>query len=214
MRSTVTSPPASRPPSISSRPTPRCGSACSAPTPRARSKPVFCAGADLKAINSGEAGGARHQARRLRRLRVPRAHQADHRRGRRSRHRRRLRDRARRRSRRRHHPVGVRPGRGEAQPDRRRRRAVPPARERSARQRRWRRSSPASRSRPSGPTSSVSSTRLVEPGQAFDEAMAPRRADHRRRAAGGVGEPQGRARRRLRGRRDAEADDQRGDSPR
>ena len=37
-------------------------------------RPVFCAGADLKAINSGQAGVAQHPARRVRRLRLPRAH--------------------------------------------------------------------------------------------------------------------------------------------
>ncbi len=68
-----------------------------------------------------------HQAWRLRRLRLPRAAQADHRRRRRPRHGRRLRDRPRRRPRRRHDPLLVRAGRGQAQPRRRRRRSVPPA---------------------------------------------------------------------------------------
>ena len=148
---------------------------------------------------------ARHAAGRLRRLRLPRAPQAGHRRRRRPRHRRRVRDRARRRPRRRHHPLGVRARRSQAQPRRRRRRAVPPALGPSARPRRWRRSSPASRSRPSGPTRSGSSSRLVEPGEAEAEAAPPGRADHGVRAAGRVREPPGRAGRRLRGRRDAEA---------
>ena len=59
-----------------------------------QANPVFCAGADLKAINSGNAGGAQHQARRLRRLRLPRAQEAGHRRRRRPGHGRRLRNRA------------------------------------------------------------------------------------------------------------------------
>ena len=55
---------------------------------------VFCAGADLKAINAGKAGDLQTEARRLRRHRQPRADQADHRRRRRPRPRRRHRDRA------------------------------------------------------------------------------------------------------------------------
>ena len=51
--------------------------------------------------------------------------------------------------------------------------------------------------------------RLVEPGHAVEEATRAGRADLRRGAAGGVGQPQGRAGERLRGRRDVEADDQR-----
>ena len=47
--------------------------------------PVFCAGADLKAINAGNAGRAADRAGRLRRHRHPGAHQADHRRRRRAR---------------------------------------------------------------------------------------------------------------------------------
>ena len=90
-----------------------------------QARPVFCAGADLKAVNAGKTR-PRHQARRLRRLRLPRAAQADHRRRRRPGHGRRVRDRARRRPRRRHHPLLVRARRGQAQPRRRRRRPVPP----------------------------------------------------------------------------------------
>ena len=63
-------------------------------------RPVFSAGADLKAINAGQGGVARHSPRRLRRLRLPRAPQAGHRRRRRAGDRRRLRDRARLRPRR------------------------------------------------------------------------------------------------------------------
>ena len=103
--------------------------------------------------------------------------QAGHRRRRRAGDRRRVRDRARSRPRRRDHPIVVRPGRGEAQPDRRRRRAVPSA----TRDRPGggdgsdphRRADPG----PARPTSSGSSTRLVEPGQAVEEAITARRAD-------------------------------------
>ena len=49
-----------------------------------QARPVFCAGADLKAINSGERRIARHEARWLRRIRLPRAQEADHRRRRRA----------------------------------------------------------------------------------------------------------------------------------
>ena len=92
-----------------------------------QTNPVFCAGADLKAINSGNAaslntkrGGFAGFAYRERRKPIVVAVDglataggceivlAC-------------------RSRRRHHTVGVRSGRGQAQPDRRRRRAVPPA---------------------------------------------------------------------------------------
>ncbi len=55
-----------------------------------QARPVFCAGADLKAINAGDAARLNTAKRRLRRLRLPRAHQTGDRRRRRARHRRRL----------------------------------------------------------------------------------------------------------------------------
>ena len=58
----------------SSRTIPRCGSAILRANTEGQERPVFCAGADLKAINAGNGGRARHRARRLRRLRLPRAH--------------------------------------------------------------------------------------------------------------------------------------------
>ena len=70
---------------------------------------------------------AAHGAGRVRRLRLPRAAQAGDRGRRRTGHRRRLRDRPRRRSRGRHDPVGVRAGRGQAQPRGRRGRTLPAA---------------------------------------------------------------------------------------
>ena len=86
----------SKPRSTASRTIPTSGSVCSAPTPPTRSGPVFCAGADLKVIReTGSAGVARHRAGRVRRVRVPRAHEADRRRRRRPRDRGRSRDRAR-----------------------------------------------------------------------------------------------------------------------
>ena len=39
-----------------------------------QASPVFCAGADLKAINSGQRRRAEHEAGRLRRVHLPRAH--------------------------------------------------------------------------------------------------------------------------------------------
>ena len=57
-------------------------------------------------------------------------------------------------------------------------------------------------------------SRLVEPGQAVAEARAPRRPDLPERPAGRLGEPRRRARRGVRGRRDAEEDDQRRRWPR
>ena len=127
----------------------------------------------------------RHQAGRLRRLRLPRAHQADHRRRRRPRHRRRLRDRA---SAATSSSPPPRSSFGLAEVKRnlvagagglfRLPRAIGPATSP------WRPSSPASRSRPSGPTTSAWSTRLVEPGQAVDEAHArwPTRSARPRRS--------------------------------
>ena len=70
--------------------------------------------------------GARHRAGRLRRLRVPRAHEADRRRGRRARDRGRLEIVLAADVVVATHAVGVRAGGGAAQPDRGGRRAVPP----------------------------------------------------------------------------------------
>ena len=88
---------------------------------------MFCAGADLKEINAGNGGRSGDAPRWLRRVHLPRAPQAGHRRRRRLGDRRRLRDRPRGRHRGGDDPIGVRPRRGQAQLGRRRRRAVPPA---------------------------------------------------------------------------------------
>jgi len=53
-------------------------------------KPVFCAGADLKANQFRQCRGAEHQARWIRRSHLPRSPQADHRCRRRSCNRRRV----------------------------------------------------------------------------------------------------------------------------
>ncbi len=134
--------------------------------------PVFCAGADLKVIRGdGFRGDARHRAGRVRRVRVPRAHEADRGRRRRSRDRGRSGDRPRGGRRRGDDPIGVRARGGPAQLDRRGRRAVPaPARDRSG-QRRWTPSSPASRSTRVARSISGLVSRLVEPGAARDEAL-------------------------------------------
>ena len=80
----------------------------------------------------GFRGDARHRAGRVRRVRLPRAHEADRRRRRRARDRGRARDRPRGRRRRGDDPICVRARRGPAQPDRCGRRAVPAsARDRS-----------------------------------------------------------------------------------
>ena len=55
-----------------------------------QANPVFCAGADLKAINSGNAGGLNTKRGGFAGYVVPRTHEADHRRRRRARHGRRL----------------------------------------------------------------------------------------------------------------------------
>ena len=81
---------------------------------------------------------SQHQARRLCRFRLPRAPEAGDRRRRRPGHGRRMRDRARRRPGRRDHPLVVRARRGQAQPDRRCRRAVPPATGHRTSPSRWR----------------------------------------------------------------------------
>ena len=52
-------------------------------------------------------------------------------------------------------------------------------------------------------------SRLVAPGEAVDRGAPPRRPDHGVRTARGLGEPQGGRRRRLRGRRDPEEADER-----
>ena len=101
-------------------------------------RPVFCAGADLKAINAGQAGSLNTQRGGFAGFVYRERTQARDRRRRRSGDGRRMRDRARRRSGRGHHPLGVRARRGQAQPDRRRRRIVPPPTRHRPRPRRWR----------------------------------------------------------------------------
>ena len=88
--------------------------------------PVFCAGADLKEINAGNAGGLATAKGGFARHRAARAHQADHRGGRRPGAGRRHRDRAGLRPGRGLHHRHLRHPRGEALARRRRRRPVPP----------------------------------------------------------------------------------------
>ena len=89
--------------------------------------PVFCAGADLKEINSGNAGALQTERGGFGGIVAARAHQADHRRGRRAGPRRRHRDRPVLRPGRRLDLGHLRHPRGEAIAGRRSRRAVPPA---------------------------------------------------------------------------------------
>ena len=150
--------------------------------------PVFSAGADLKAISSGQAGRPADQAGRLRRLRQARAHQAGDRRGRRSRARRRLRDRPRLRPDRGLDRGPVRPARGQALTRGGRRRAVPapPPLPRKIALEIILTGDPISAERA---YEFGLVNQLCEPGQALDAAHRARRPDLRQRARSPCGSP-------------------------